>query len=142
MSAEEFIVTLPSNASVTNFPNNKASSYTVSLPKSLTLDGDFEVAVGDLQYPHNWTNFEEEYIIFARVDPAKLSYPNGLLLDYKFEKGLDIDKLDTIKYKMIRELDLDVKYKECQGFLYYVIKIPTGNYVDVGEIAKLMVQIY
>ena len=67
MSVEEFIVTLPSNASVTNFPNNKANSYTVALPKTLNLDGDFEVAVGDLQYPHNWTNFEEEYIAIARL---------------------------------------------------------------------------
>ena len=141
MSVEEFIVTLPSNASVTNFPNNKANSYTVALPKTLALDGDFEVAVGDLQYPHNWTNFEEEYIAFARVDPENINYQGiGIIsLQGEYEKGLETSKKDAIGDKLIDNLDKDVKIRECRGFLYYVIRIPTGYYKDAGEIAKIMV---
>ena len=77
MSVEEFIVTLPSNASVANYPNNNASSYTIALSKTLSLDGDFEVTVGDLQYPHNWTNFSEEYIAFVVVDPENINFGGG-----------------------------------------------------------------
>ena len=139
MSAEEFIVTLPSNACATTNPNNKASSYTVALPKTLTLDGDFEVAVGDLQYPHSWTNFDEEYIVFVRADPANINFAPGMVLHSKYEKGQENDKSAALGGEIKRNIDLDEKYKECKGFLYYVIRIPTSNYADVGEIARIMV---
>ncbi|KAF0141446.1 MAG: hypothetical protein FD143_3495, partial [Ignavibacteria bacterium] len=139
MSVEDFIITLPSNASVSNYPNNKANSYTIALPKTLSLDGDFEVAVGDLQYPHNWNNLDEEYIAFARTDPANINYQGVITLQGENEKGLETSKKDALARKLIDNLDQDVKIRECRGFLYYVIRIPTGYYVDAGEIAKIMV---
>ena len=139
MSAEDFIVTLPSNACVTTYPNNQASSYTIALPKTLSLDGDFEVAVGDLQYPHNWTNFSEEYIAFVVVDPENINFAEGMITKSNNEKGLDKEKRFILTTYIRHDLILDVKFKECKGFQYYIIRIPTGNYVDVGEIAKIMV---
>ena len=58
----------------------------------------------------------------------------------KNEKGLDNEKRFNLTNFIKHDLLLDDKYKECKGFLYYIIRIPTGNYVDVGEIAKIMVR--
>ena len=140
MSVEEFIVTLPSNASVTTYPNNHASSYTIALPKTLSLDGDFEVAVGDLQYPHNWTNFSEEYIVFAREEPVKENWHGVTTVKGYYEQGLETSMQDAIQKKTIKvNLNKDVKTRECREYLYYVIAIPKGYYADAGDIAKIIV---
>ncbi|KAF0137783.1 MAG: hypothetical protein FD143_3736 [Ignavibacteria bacterium] len=139
MSVEEFIVTLPSNASVTNFPNNKANSYTVALPKTLTLDGDFEVAVGDLQYPHNWTNFEEEYISVLRVDQSPGEQDHIMHLTSYHERKLDDSKQDSFQEKIRDNIKKDSIYPSKRKFKSYMLKVPTGYYVNAGEIAKIIV---
>lgn len=58
-SAPGFYLTLPSNASMTVHPNNKPQSYTVELSQPINLEGSWEVALMELQYPTNWHNLTE-----------------------------------------------------------------------------------
>ena len=44
----------PSNASLDVFPNNKTTEYHVKLPQTVNLDGDWEVGVYSISYPHTW----------------------------------------------------------------------------------------
>ena len=62
--SEEFMHKLRSNASTKYYPNNKANSYNVLLPATLDLEGAFEVAIVNIQYPFNWPNFNEEFVAF------------------------------------------------------------------------------
>ena len=54
MSGPHFYLTLPSNASLDVFPNNKTTEYHVQLPQAVNLEGDWEVGVYSLSYPHTW----------------------------------------------------------------------------------------
>ena len=49
-----FYLTLPSNASLNVFPNNKTSGHRVKLPQSVELDGNWEVGLYSIFYPNTW----------------------------------------------------------------------------------------
>ena len=55
----EFYVTLPSNNSVQYFSNTKTSNFQTKLPKTLQLDGEWEVGLAKIDYPHTWYNIHE-----------------------------------------------------------------------------------
>ena len=54
MSGTHFYLTLPSNASLNEFPNNKMTSYRVKLPQSIDLEGVWEVSLYFISYPNTW----------------------------------------------------------------------------------------
>jgi hypothetical protein len=57
MAQSEFYVTLPSDASLDLYPDNKANHYITKLKKPLELTGgDWEVALVDVHYPFSWHN--------------------------------------------------------------------------------------
>jgi hypothetical protein len=49
---DEFQVTLISN--VKSNPNNKPAQFETQLAKPLDLTGDWDVALIEFSYPHNW----------------------------------------------------------------------------------------
>jgi len=68
----DFIVTLPSNASMKLYPTNKPGDYKTKLATLLDLEsagGDWEVALVDIQMPHSWYNFREAAIVVAALEP-------------------------------------------------------------------------
>ena len=46
-----FQLTLPSNSNLADHPRNTLNEYTIQLPQELNLDGDWEAALVDIQYP-------------------------------------------------------------------------------------------
>ena len=57
--ADSFYVTLPSNSSMDTHPNNTLSHFFVNLPSRLSFEGDWEVALAEVTYPHRWLNVTE-----------------------------------------------------------------------------------
>ena len=57
--ASEFYLTLPSNSSMQYYPNNKTSSYITKIPTRLELNGEWEVGLAEIKYPHTWYNVRE-----------------------------------------------------------------------------------
>ena len=55
----EFYVTLPSNSSMQYFPDNKTSNFVTKLSRTLQLDGEWEVGLAEIDYPHTWYNVHE-----------------------------------------------------------------------------------
>ena len=51
-----FCLTFPSNNSTTTFPENSLSDYTTKLPMDVCLEGQWEVVVAEILYPHSWFN--------------------------------------------------------------------------------------
>ena len=49
-----FYVALPSNSSMNIFPNNKLTKYTTKLSAPIKLEGEYEVALVEIQFPVNW----------------------------------------------------------------------------------------
>src|SRR5688572_30392001 len=51
-----FYLTLPSNSSMNYYPNNTLTRYTTRLENAISLIGDWEVGLFEIQYPHSWYN--------------------------------------------------------------------------------------
>lgn len=51
-------MTLLSNSSMDYYPENKTTSFTVQLPRYMYLDGNWKVALVDIQYPYTFMNVE------------------------------------------------------------------------------------
>ncbi|GFW35958.1 uncharacterized protein TNCV_1927871 [Trichonephila clavipes] len=60
-----FYVTLPSDSSLHYFPNNKISSFITQLPTLILLEGEWEVGIAEIFYPHTWYNINEKNNIFG-----------------------------------------------------------------------------
>jgi len=54
-----FYLTLPSNSSTHYYPNNTVTRYTTRLENSISLSGDWEVGLVEIQYQHTWFNLEK-----------------------------------------------------------------------------------
>lgn len=53
-----FYLTLPSNSSMRYYSNNTLTRYTTRLENGISLSGDWEVALFEIQYPHTWFNLD------------------------------------------------------------------------------------
>ena len=66
----QFYLTLPSNSSMDVFANNTTAKFVTKLPDVLELDGEWEVALSEIHYPHAWYNIPRnacKFIVFHKV---------------------------------------------------------------------------
>lgn len=59
MNNNGFYMTLLSNSSMNYYPENKTTSFTVQLPRYMYMDGNWEVALTEIQYPYTFLNVED-----------------------------------------------------------------------------------
>ena len=62
MGATRFYLHLPSNSSLDKFPQNTLTEYQVSLPQTITLEGEWEVALTEIHFPHSWNNVQGNFL--------------------------------------------------------------------------------
>ena len=63
--SDEFQVLLPNN--IKGNPRNKPNLYETELAKPLDLPGEWDVALINISYPHNWTNLHKSYPFFKKT---------------------------------------------------------------------------
>ena len=73
----EFCVTLPSNSSMQYFPDNKTSNFVTKLSRTPQLDGEWEVGLAEIVYPHTWYNIREG------KNSVEIYAPDNLYLVFK-----------------------------------------------------------
>ena len=73
----EFYVTLPSNSSMQYFPDNKTSNFVTKLSRTPQLDGEWEVGLAEIVYPHTWYNIREG------KNAVEIYAPDNLYLVFK-----------------------------------------------------------
>lgn len=59
-----FYLVLPSDSSRQLFPHNTLTHFTTKLPRPITLAGEWEVGLVEIQYPHNWYNLHNRHAWF------------------------------------------------------------------------------
>ena len=74
MSEDEYHLILPSNSSSIFYPENAPANFTTKLRYPLALEGDWEVALVDIQYPHNWNTIDNKQSLMILVQPHDDSY--------------------------------------------------------------------
>lgn len=62
--SHQFYVTLPSNSPSAFHQQNTISHYITQLPRTLDLEGEWEVGLAEILYPHSWNNIRKSKNIF------------------------------------------------------------------------------
>lgn len=60
-----FYITLPSDSSQRFFPENTLSHFVTQLPTPVTLNGEWEVGLAEIIYPHTWYNVNASNNLFG-----------------------------------------------------------------------------
>jgi hypothetical protein len=83
-----FYLTLPSDSSSKYYPENTTASFKTKLSDRLDLDGEWEVGLAQLIYPHSWYNFNNtDKRLFVSFNPndgskqTKIEFQNGQFPD-------------------------------------------------------------
>ena len=79
-----FYVTLPSNSSMQYYPENTVTKYKTHLAQPISLDGEWEVGLFEIEYHRTWYNVEEkdskirfEHMKDGRVVSERIHIPHG-----------------------------------------------------------------
>ena len=56
----QFYLTLPSDSSSKFYPKNTTACFKTKLSERIELDGEYEVGLAQLIYPHSWFNFNNK----------------------------------------------------------------------------------
>ena len=88
--SDEFQVLLPSN--VKGNLRNKPYLYKTELAKPLDLPCEWDVALINILYPHNWTNLNKSYQYFLLRQPIE---------SVNSEFALENEQYQTERYNLI-----------------------------------------
>ena len=122
--SDEFQVLLPSN--VKGNPRNKPKLYETELAKPLDLPGEWDVALINISYPHNWTNLDKSYPFFLlRRQLDTEDEPSNFVPDAEKDQQDPYDVITKVNV-FIRTWEVD------RG-----AQIPRGNY-DISKILELI----
>ena len=91
------------------FPDNKTSNFVAKLSRTLQLDGEWEVGLAEIVYPHTWYNIRK------RKNSVEIYTPDNLYLVFK-----------TVEYSIQPGY-----YKEVQDVIDALYKAGLDNLSDV-----------
>lgn len=83
---EGFYLTLTSDSSLKDKPDNRTSSFTVVLPRTISLQGSWEMALVEIAYPHTIQNVTKDN--------------NKLVYEYKIMVGNECKKIETTEIEI------------------------------------------
>jgi hypothetical protein len=100
---DHFFVTLPSDSSAKYYPNNTVARFVTKFPETIRLQEQYEMALVEIIYPHNWHNVSDEnkdnYWIAAAnkeamqkvcLSPAYYEHGNALVEALKFAQDIGV----------------------------------------------------
>ena len=106
----EFYITLPSNSSMQYFPDNKTSNFVTKLSRTLQLDGEWEVGLAEIDYPHTWYNIREGKNSVEIYVPDRWAQEFSIQPRY-YEKVIDV--IDALRKAGLANLiDVVVTYDD------------------------------
>src|SRR5207244_9252002 len=74
-----FYLTLPSNSSSNYYPDNTLTRFITKLPSSVSLSGDWEVALSEIHFPRTWYTVKkggETITVECVVPESDIVYPS------------------------------------------------------------------
>ncbi len=69
MAEQSFQITVPNNSSSRCFPDNQANHFQVMLPSPITLQGECEAGLVDIQFDNYWLYLEKPQHVLMWVLP-------------------------------------------------------------------------
>ena len=123
------------------FPNNKANSYKNQLSREFKLDGDWEVALTEVHYPHTWKTIDKRAIIELFV------YRFDTLGVYKPVPEIDKDGNRQYKFNVPLEYllgdqrvipPISLAYGDAKSLDVLGINLPPGNYTSTDSVIETL----
>ena len=126
--------TLPSSSSMQYFPDNKTSNFLTKLLRTLQLDGEWEVGLAKIDYPHTWNNIREGKSAVEIYVPDKWLQEISIQPRY-YEKVQDmIDAL--FKSGLANATDILVSYDDTSKIV--TVRCAKGTVLELrGDIARM-----
>ena len=112
-------LTLPSNSSLSYFPENNAGHFFTKLPQTQNFGDDYEVGLAEIQFSNNYQNITNNSVWFEYEEPRyagvernskRIMVSNGL---YE-TNGQFIDELNALVKRQINESMFGPQEKEKQ----------------------------
>lgn len=129
---KEFYVTLISNSSLDYYPENKTNSFTAQLPHYITLEGDWSVALVEIQYPFTLFN------VTQNNNKIVIGNDKDQVLDVQITPGYysDIPELIKAINKKMNLFTSNMSFIELDGATQRVkVNKTSGN--DSNTISKI-----
>ena len=132
MSGTHFYLTLPSNASMDVFPNNKIGSYHVKFPQTFDLNGEWEVGLYSISYPNTLYTLQfQQNHIYQYLDGGK-TFWSSAIIDYGYHTSMP---------ELIKSINAAMK-KELKNSNITFLFNPRTHKVKVTLAAKRCVELY
>ena len=130
----EFYVMLPSNSSMQCIADNKTSNFLTKLPRTQQLDGEWEVGLAEIDYPHTWYNIRKGKNSLEIYVPDKWYQDISIQPGY-YEKVQDvIDAL--LKAGLANVTDVVVSYDDNSKRV--AVRCAKGTVLELrGDIARM-----
>jgi len=131
-----FYVTLPSDSSAAYYPNNTVARFVTRLPERIRLEGDYEMGLAEIIYPHTWYNVDntdEKYWITKDRPSVVLRsgyYEDGAAAAVVLRSGYYEDEVAiaaALSRDASEKLGLKFVYNEASG--RFVLTAPSMNFV-------------
>ena len=65
---DAFYITLPSNSSLTDYPNNTMAQFRTKLPSEIRLTGNWEVGLSDILFPKTFATDSQVFVVYNTDD--------------------------------------------------------------------------
>ena len=132
MELNNFQYTAPSNSSATYFPNNNPNKFQVKVPYPLTLTGEWEVCIVDIQYHSSWLTLEQPkyFILWMRPEDTRIFN----LLNYETAASDAYYLLGKQSAGLAQEVNWSIStYRpfDSGNRLATIIALPAGHYDSI-----------
>ena len=119
MDGRDFYITLPSDSSLSIYPDNNPCSFKTKLCTPLHLKGQWEVALSEISYTHSFYNiWDENNMVFIRDGTSRVIsqfripegyYKNTLQLTNAIKNGIRSTNQSILEHIDLREDNLSRK---------------------------------
>jgi hypothetical protein len=117
---DSFYLILPSNTEV----GNKTNSFRVQLPKLISLDGDWEVALVELIYPYSWDNVHQ-----TPEDNEKIDFRPALMQIFPYDNPHFLTTVPRGHYDNISDLLHTINKTIRKAYIENASGITKANYI-------------
>ena len=118
MSGSHFYPTLPRNASLDVFPYNKTTEYHVKLPQTVNLEGDWEVGVYSISYPHTWYTLRDSNQDTNFYCDDGSGFYSSITMDYDYYESIQ---------EFIKDANKALKNRIGDESVYFTYSTKTGK---------------
>lgn len=130
MDSNGFFVTLLSNSSLSMYPENTTTSFTVNLPQKIRLVGNWKVAVAEIHYNYNFFNVSEgnDKIWFTKKQEIMNEHVQPIHIP-------EFDDEDNDEAKNIEEEEEETTSATTDSSrITHFLQIPTGFYNNINDL--------